>query len=293
MKFSKLTAALVSCAAVTFGGAAMAASISNVDGNLSPFAGFDWAGGGAAWTNGLTAAETALAGGCATPGSCNFTVNYAAWAAALTKPSSGALNTPGLDGDPNGGADAGKTYEYTIKATLTATLTGYVPGVFASFVVSSGSFNIFYDTSANANLDALGAPGFEWDGFDDGISIISGTLGTAATQLLSLTGSSSAIALIGGVTGQNSTYVNPQLVGTNITSTLQLWPSDTITNFSPPVSVDGVALPPYGPSDAEALFQADANQTFTERVPEPASLLLVGLALAGVGAASRRRRQDA
>lgn len=284
MKFSKLTAALATSAAVLFGGNAMAAAtISNGDGSLSPFSGFDWASGGAAWTTGLTAAETAFAGGCVA--SCSFSINYASWATAITMPGGGALAAPGLDSNPNGGLDAGRTYEYTIKSSLTATLVGFVPGVAAIYSIGSGSFDIFYDTSGNADLG-----GGTWTGFGNGINIISGTLMTAAPQLFNLADGSGQVNLVGTVTGQNAVYVNPAILGTRLTSTLQLWPSTAITDFTPPTSVDGVALPGVGPLDAEALFQADANQNFDFAIPEPTSMLLAGLALAGLGFASRRRQ---
>lgn len=270
-------------AATVFGGSAMAGSITNPDGSLTPFSGFDWASGGAAWTTGLTAAETALAGGCVA--SCSFTINYAAWAVALTMPGGGALAAPGLDSNPNG-VDAG--YEYTIKSTLTATLVGYIPGVTAVYSITGGSFDIFYDTSANANLNGGGAGA--WTGFDDGINIVSGTLSTLAPQLFNLFDGSGSINLVGSVTGQDGAYVSPEIIGTRVISTLQLWPSTQITDFTPPVSVDGTVLPGVGPTDPEALFQADANQNFDFKVPEPGSMLLAGLALTGLGLASRRRK---
>mgnify|MGYP000964847968 CR=1 FL=1 len=292
MKFSKLTAALATSAAVIFGGSAGAATISNADGNLSPFGGFDWAAGGAAWTNGLTAAETAFENGACGVSACNFQITYVAWATALTRPGGSGLTTPRLDGNPNGSPGGAGFYEYTIKATLTGTITNYVEGDEANYVISGGLFDIFYDTSANANLNASPAPGNQWDGFDDGVKIISGTLFTLTPQELSLVNGNGIVALVGTVTEQDNTYVNPQLLGTNVTSTLQLFPSPSITNFTRPISVDGVPLPPVGVGDDEALFQADANQAFTA-VPEPASLLLAGLALAGAGVASRRRRKAA
>jgi len=291
MKFSKLTAALATSAAVIFGGSAGAATISNADGNLSPFGGFDWAAGGAAWTNGLTAAETAFAGGCVVAGSCNFTITYAAWGVALTKPGSGSLNTPGLDSDPDGVLDGGKSYEYTIKATLTGTIVNFVPGFAAQYTLGPGTFDIYYDTSGDADLNTGVGNTHVWSGFDNGTVIISGTLYTLAPQLFNLVDGSGVVNLFGEVTSQNNTYVNPQLLGTQVSSTLQLF-GVAQTNFTAPISVDGVVLPPYGLGDAEALFQADANQNFSA-VPEPASLLLAGLALAGAGAASRRRRKAA
>lgn len=291
MRLSKFAAALATCAAVGFSGAAMSASITNTDGVLQPFSGFDWAAGGAAWTLGLTAAETAFAGGCALPGSCDFTINYAAWAVGLTKPGGAGLPAPSLDSNPNG-VDGG--YEYTIKASLTATLVVFDPFVsgIARYVIGGGTFDIFYDTAANADIGASPGPN-PWTGFGNGVNIISGTLFTVNSQVLDLVTGAGQVNLVGTVTGQNGAFVSPEIVGTTVVSTLQLFPSTQITDFTRPVSVDGVALPLVGPDDDEALFQADANQNFDFRTPEPASMLLTGLALAGLGFASRRRERRA
>jgi hypothetical protein len=293
MKLSKITAALALTAAAAVSVSATAATITNADGALSPFGGIDWASGGAAWTNGLGAALNPInfnpiTGACLNPAACSFTINYVAWAGNLTQPGGPTLNAPGLDSNPNGSLDALKTYEYTIKASLSATVSQFIPNFVAAYTVGSGTFSIYYDTTGNANLNGNG-PG-AWTGFNDGTLIITGNWGTTSQQLFNLFNGSGNISLTGPVTNTNTTYVNPALVGTNVSSTLQLWPSLQITNFTAPVSVDGVALPDVGANGSEALFQADANQSFTT-VPEPTSMLLAGLALLGAGAASRRRRQ--
>lgn len=292
MKLSKITAALALTAAAAVSVSASAATITNADGALTPFGGIDWASGGAAWTNGLTAAENAanfnLAGQCINLAACSFTIDYAAWAGNLTQPGGGTLAAPGLDSTPNGGLDATKTYEYTIKASLQATLVQYIPGLTAVYSVGSGTFAIYYDITGNANLNNGGAG--VWTGFGNGTKIIEGNWATPTPELFNLFNGSGSISLTGAVTYTDTAYVNPALVGTNVTSTLQLWPSLQITNFTPPVSVDGVALPNVQANGPEALFQADANQAFTT-VPEPTTMVLAGLALLGAGAVSRRRRQ--
>lgn len=285
MKVSKLTAALALSAAASLGGNAFAASISNADGILQPFAGFDWASGSAAWTTGLNTAlgNVGLDGTCAGPG-CSFTIEYAGWAAGILKTGGGTITANGLDNDPNGGLNAGKSYEYTMRASLTATLVSFLPGVFAQYSIGPGSFNIYYDTSGDANI--LAPTGGGWTGFNNGVSIVTGNLATTANQLFNLLDGSGNINLSGTVTSTNGAYIAPAIVGSTVASTLQLFPSAAITEFSPPTSVDGVAVDAVN----EALFQADANQNFTFRTPEPTSILLAGLALFGAGAVSRRRK---
>ncbi len=281
MKFSKLTTTVALAAAAAFSSGAGAFTITNDDGSNS-FGGFDWASGAAAWTDGLTAAETALVGGCVA--SCNFTIFYAGWAVAINDTDGNPLGgaAPGLDVTANG-VDAG--YEYTMFATLNATLTGFSGTSFTYSIGGSSTFDIWYDTAANAKIASGGA----WSGFKDGVKQVSGNLFSPTDQSFNTAaGAPNSVSLVGTISLSGPQFT-PALEGTLISSTLQLFPAIT-GSFSRPTSVDGTVVGDVTATGPEAMFRADANQDFF--VPEPTSIALAGLALLGVGAVSRRRRRS-
>ena len=274
MKLRKIAALLALAGAAAFGTSAQAAAtITNLDGTLSPFGGFDWASGSAAWTSGFTPAVGST-----------FTLYYAGWAVSLTDTGSGTLFTPRLDTNANGSPAAPGTYEYTIFGTLQEEITSCnADFTVCEFKILGGTYDIYYDTAANAK-QANGT------GFLDGTKIISGSVvGSPSNVFSNLTGGQAT--LNGSVTYTNGAYINPALVGTTFTSTLQL--ASAVTNFTVPSGFD---FDNNGSTDALGqpgviVFQADANQTFTTSVPEPGMLLLAGSALAACGVFSRRRRQ--
>ena len=272
MKLNKVLSALAVAGATVFGGAAHAVpTITNLDGTLSPFGGFDWAQGATAWTSGFVP----VAGN-------TFTLYYAAWAVAVSDTGSGALFTPRLDTNANGTPAAAGVYEYTIFASLTETVLGCT-GSTCTFQTTGGSFDIYYDTGANARQA-------DGTGFRNGTTIISGTVGSSGPTTFNNT-TGGAQALSGAVTYTNSVYVNPALVNTNFSSTLQL--GTAVTNFTIPTGFDfnnnGTTAGSELFAPGTVVFQADGNQAFSA-VPEPTGLLLAGVALAACGAISRRRK---
>jgi len=273
MKLRKLAATLSILGAAMVGTSAhAAATITNLDGTLSPFGGFDWSSGAAAWTSGFTPVVGST-----------FDLYYAGWAVSVTDTGSGTLFTPRLDTNANGVPVAAGTYEYTIFGHLTEKITGCNANfTICTFTITGGSYDIYYDTNANAK-QANGT------GFQDGTKIISGAITGSVSNVFD-TAQGGQATLNGSVNYTNATFINPALSGTTFTSTLQL--SSAVTNFNVPSGYD---FDGNGTSDALGspgvlVFQADANQTFTTSVPEPGMLLLAGSALAVCGLVSRRRR---
>ena len=272
MKLRKLAAVLSIIGAATIGSTAhAAATITNLDGVLSPFGGFDWSSGAAAWTSGFAPVVGS-----------SFDLYYAGWAVSVTDTGSGTLFTPHLDNNANGVPVAAGTYEYTGFAHFTETISSCSADLTTCvFTITGGTYDIYYDTAANAKQA-------DGTGFQDGVKIVSGTVNASSNLFDNATGGQAT--LTGTVGFTNAAYINPALTGTTFTSTLQL--STAVTNFTAPTGFDfnkdGISDPLGSPNII--MFQADGNQTFTTAVPEPGMLLLAGAALAACGVVTRRRR---
>lgn len=256
-------------------------------GIFGDFGGFDWALDGKAVVSGFALANTVGA-------TDSFDLIYWAKAGIVTKASNGSsiVGVTGHIGFEN--------IEYTIVAKLTETAKCTVTGAFicttATFSLTSGTFDIYYQGGLAGVGDANQLLG---TGFKNGTKIISGlfNVGPSGSFTVDETdfSASGSNPLSGVVTSTNNTYINPNLVGTTVDTTLQLGSKRTDGPVNgpfpnPSASPDG-SVDCTGATAGIVCFQADANQSFSEVVPEPGSLALVGLGLLGVAGIVGRRRK--
>ncbi len=249
---------------------ASAATIKTPDGALSPWGGFDWAQAGTAFTTGFTG----IAGN-------QFDMTIFAAAVSLDALGGGPFLGLKLDSSMNGASQGAGWYEYTLVAKVTEQISSCT-ATDCKFDILSGTFDIYLDTTPDADMRA----GKNGTGFLDGVRMISGVFGAQDGGTFTTSGNgSNSTTVTGNVTYTNLAYINPALVTTTATTTLQLGTAQT--NWTNPGGFNGT---PWAPGSGEIVMQADANQSFTSaQVPEPTTLALLGVALAGMGVASRRK----
>jgi hypothetical protein len=200
----------------------------------------------------------------------------------------------GLDSFANGTKGSGKTFEFTIVAKLTEKVAK-IDGSTVTFGVAGAAADnkvaIYYDAAANASTTG-------GTGFDDGKLIALLTIVPNNTQ--------STFTITGGAAGQGSTKLNAQIVeatdfidpaylqgvsqmlfGVNFESNLN-YPAGNSATLNFQKGGSGL-FPDYTVDTAhDIVFKVDGSNTFA--VPEPGTMMLLGMGMLGLVGAQRRRR---
>jgi hypothetical protein len=201
----------------------------------------------------------------------------------------------GLDFNANGAKGAGKNFEFTIVAKLNEVVTK-ATGASAEFGLDPTSTDnkvaIYYDAAANASTTG-------GTGFDDGqlialLTIVPGN--TQSTFTVTSPGNGQGSTKISALQVAPGDFIDPAyldgvsslLFGINFESNLNYPAGNSATqNFH----IGGSALfPDYVAGGSDIVFKVDGSNTFSNAVPEPGTMMLLGMGMLGLVGAQRRRR---
>jgi hypothetical protein len=200
----------------------------------------------------------------------------------------------GLDFNANGTKGSGKTFEFTIVAKLTEKVVNIAGSTVTFGVAGAAADNkvaIYYDAAANASTTG-------GTGFDDGKLIALLTIVPNNTQ--------STFSITSPGNGQGSTKLNAKLVeagdfidpayldgvsqmlfGVNFESNLN-YPAGNSATLNFQKGGSGL-FPDYTVDTAhDIVFKVDGSNTFA--VPEPGTMMLLGMGMLGLVGVQRRRR---
>lgn len=221
--------------------------------------------------------------------------------------------------------DAGS--ELTIQASIPVevTVAGTVLGtdIALDSVLAGGTINIFYDAAGDAN-DITGA------GYDNGTNILSGTVQTGVDGAINIgpsivglldqfgadnQGGVTTHQVTGGINNMlvaidsfDANFFLPDINGDtvdvagdndlaltidNVAAFFNANPSDAVVGAAPDYGSDGVnnnTCPT--PTTCDLHAEADGRSPFfaDQKIPEPATVALLGLGLAGIGFMRRRNK---
>lgn len=229
-----------------------------------------------------------------------YTFRYQSTLTGLTGGTGFQNGTPDDDPTGGGGFTSGTAWELTVVAEFQqiAALGGPTT-VINTIIPGSGTFHYYLDgpgilgAGAGARADLAAGVGFE-----DGVEILSGTIqsgGSAFTAISGTTGVGAAnLAFDVSDIQINTDYINPS----NPASILNGFTFISNQNFPPGTSdtalwfQDAGGFAAFTSTVDDLVLKVDGSSTYQHNVPVPASILLLGAGLLGMGGFARRRTQS-